>query len=192
MKRESHAEHVHTPSVSKEDFLLQFHRRVHRIKSNTSSRDLLSHLSRAISQGDTQIKELKISEFKKEVRRRNADNGFNQDLLKQEVETKDESYIRFAGKLCKVSTGNVQRRNMSNATNLGIGLSTLSDIIDAQGRNVSTVDKSYFDWKSFKEDEGLVDTMNLQRKDGYITKQRFLNETDERQRTLKKSKRQKL
>ena len=60
------------------------------------------------------------------------------------------------------------------------GLDKLLDDIKGP-QNLSTVGKSNMDWKDYKKEKGLDEELEIAAKDGYISKQEFLQRVDHRQ-----------
>ena len=60
---------------------------------------------------------------------------------------------------------------------------------------MSTVEKTSFDWEKYKTEKGITEDVEKYTKDGYLTKQDFLNRVDlrqfemERERELQRIKR---
>ena len=65
-------------------------------------------------------------------------------------------------------------------------------IIDGlKGPNtVSTVEKTSFDWENYKNEHGITEDVEKYTKNGYLTKQDFLNRVDLRQFEMEKKERE--
>lgn len=105
------------------------------------------------------------------------------------VETK-----KFAGRDITVTKSTLGTSSSSSNTANGSSIASSSAAVHADAnpnldsvldalkgpKAISTVSKSSSDWSNFKEEEGLEDTLMHAGKDGYLTKQEFLDRCDYR------------
>jgi hypothetical protein len=56
--------------------------------------------------------------------------------------------------------------------------------------NVSTVEKTSYDWDKYKEEQGIAEDVEQYTKNGYLTKKDFLNRVDHRQFEMEKKERE--
>jgi hypothetical protein len=65
---------------------------------------------------------------------------------------------------------------------------SLEDIVKniTRKKAVNSMGKSRLDWESYKQKNNLEDTLNTNRKDGYIGRQSFLRDVADRERDAKK------
>jgi hypothetical protein len=66
------------------------------------------------------------------------------------------------------------------------GLDSIIESISNK-KNVSTIDKSKRDWQSFVQDKNLEKELNMNRKDGFLKKKQFIDETNANIYTMNKS-----
>ena len=84
------------------------------------------------------------------------------------------------------------RNNNDKINNKNNKVNALDMIIDGlKGPNtVSTVEKTSFDWENYKNEHGITEDVEKYTKNGYLTKQDFLNRVDLRQFEMEKKERE--
>ena len=84
------------------------------------------------------------------------------------------------------------RNNNDEINNKNNKVNALDMIIDGlKGPNtVSTVEKTSFDWENYKNEHGITEDVEKYTKNGYLTKQDFLNRVDLRQFEMEKKERE--
>ena len=104
--------------------------------------------------------------------------------------------VKFANKVTEVThtveAGTEAARSRGEKTSTTKRVSALDTIIDGlKGpTTVSTVEKTSFDWEKYKTEKGITEDVEKYTKDGYLTKQDFLNRVDLRQFEMEKKERE--
>ena len=100
--------------------------------------------------------------------------------------------VKFANKVTEVThtveAGTEAVRSRGEKTSTTKRVTALDTIIDGlKGpTTVSTVEKTSFDWEKYKTEKGITEDVEKYTKDGYLTKQDFLNRVDLRQFEMEK------
>ena len=104
--------------------------------------------------------------------------------------------VKFANKVTEVThtveAGTEAARSRGEKTSTTKRVTALDTIIDGlKGpTTVSTVEKTSFDWEKYKTEKGITEDVEKYTKDGYLTKQDFLNRVDLRQFEMEKRERE--
>ena len=104
--------------------------------------------------------------------------------------------VKFANKVTEVTrtveAGTEAARSRDEKTSNTKRVTALDTIIDGlKGPStVSTVEKTSFDWEKYKTEKGITEDVEKYTKDGYLTKQDFLNRVDLRQFEMEKKERE--
>ena len=104
-----------------------------------------------------------------------------------------EKKIKFAGQSYSVerskTVSDIKQEVRQAKNKLGGACGGLDDIMSVIGekdKNVSCIDKSKLDWDKYTKDEKLESELEMNRKDGFLAKKRFIDTVSEMEYQKKK------
>ncbi|CAI5729504.1 unnamed protein product [Hyaloperonospora brassicae] len=146
---------------------------------------LLGGLTKKTRSSSTRLKRKKyaVREFSMPVLSVDVKKS-RKDMAEGMLTQKMERVVKFAGKEYSVSTTALPAKGEKK------GLDRMFDALN-EPKQVSTIEKSSFDWNKYKEKEGIEEELTQYTKDGYIEKQEFLQRLDVRRFEIERAERDK-
>ena len=136
------------------------------------------HKENSPKNGKTENKEKMENEKEKEKKLEEEINNAIKKMKEQKEKTVTKEYF-FAGQKFEekkeITEKEIEKINKTKSHN-GID-SIIEDI--RKKKNISTMDKSKKDWKAYVEEKQIEKELSQNRKDGFLGKKKFLDETNE-------------
>ena len=136
------------------------------------------HKENSPKNGKTENKEKIENEKEKEKKLEEEINNAIKKMKEQKEKTVTKEYF-FAGQKFEekkeITEKEIEKINKTKSHN-GID-SIIEDI--RKKKNISTMDKSKKDWKAYVEEKQIEKELSQNRKDGFLGKKKFLDETNE-------------